>query len=172
MIDFVMAAWVGVIGACVGSFLNVVAHRLPRGISVVWKPSHCPQCGKPIRWHDNVPVVGWLRLRGRCRDCHEPIPPRYAIVEAVTGLLFFGIAYFDVLTPSTGAAGARRGGLPSEVAPVVDGGAVALVLYHGALASGLVLTALFVLDKTWTAARGLAVTALIAVLYFAPLALG
>jgi leader peptidase (prepilin peptidase)/N-methyltransferase len=76
VLDLVTALWLGLVGACVGSFLNVVAYRMPRGMSVVWKPSHCPRCGHAIRARDNVPVLGWLLLGGRCRDCREPISPR------------------------------------------------------------------------------------------------
>ena len=98
IIDLVTALWLGFLGACVGSFLNVVAYRLPRGMSVVWKPSHCPRCQHPIRARDNVPVLGWLLLRGKCRDCGEPIAPRYAIVEAIMGLAFFVLAYVELFT--------------------------------------------------------------------------
>jgi len=77
-----------ILGACVGSFLNVVVWRLPRGESLVTPPSHCPRCGHQLAWYDNVPVVGWLWLRGRCRYCKSPISARYPVVEAVTGLLF------------------------------------------------------------------------------------
>lgn len=78
----------GGLGLCVGSFLNVVAYRLPRGESVVRPPSACPHCGVEIRARHNVPVVGWLVLRGRCHTCTEPISARYPLVEAATGLLF------------------------------------------------------------------------------------
>jgi leader peptidase (prepilin peptidase)/N-methyltransferase len=74
-------------GAIVGSFLNVVAWRLPRGESLSHPPSHCPKCGKPIKPYDNVPVLSWLLLRGRCRHCREPISRRYPIVEGGTALL-------------------------------------------------------------------------------------
>ena len=84
----VVAALAGVLGLVVGSFLNVVAHRVPRGESVVRPPSACPRCGTPIRNRHNVPVLGWLVLRGRCYDCAEPISARYPLVEAATGLLF------------------------------------------------------------------------------------
>ncbi|HLL91241.1 MAG TPA: prepilin peptidase, partial [Tepidisphaeraceae bacterium] len=76
------------LGACVGSFLNVVVWRLPRGESLVSPGSHCPKCNTPLKWYDNVPVVGWLKLGGKCRFCREPISARYPIVEAVTGGLF------------------------------------------------------------------------------------
>ena len=98
LIDLLTALWLGFTGACIGSFLNVVAYRMPLGMSVVWKPSHCPNCKHPIRAHDNVPVLGWLWLRGRCRDCSEPISPRYAIVEAIMGLAFFGLAYVELFS--------------------------------------------------------------------------
>ncbi len=95
-IDLMTALWLGFIGACVGSFLNVVAYRLPLGLSVVWKPSHCPRCGHPIRARDNVPVLGWLILQGRCRDCGAPISARYALVEAIMGIVFFLLAYLEL----------------------------------------------------------------------------
>lgn len=75
------------LGACIGSFLNVVAYRLPRGMSISRPPSQCPVCGHAIRWSDNVPVLGWLRLRGRCRDCSSPIAARYPMVEAAAALI-------------------------------------------------------------------------------------
>jgi len=96
--DFITALWLGFTGACIGSFLNVVAYRMPLGMSVVWKPSHCPKCDHPIRAYDNVPVLGWLWLRGKCRDCGEPISPRYAIVEFVMGLTFFVLAYVELFS--------------------------------------------------------------------------
>jgi len=83
-----IAALAGVLGLAIGSFVNVVAHRVPRGESVVSPPSSCPACAHPIRNRHNVPVFGWLLLRGRCYDCNLPISPRYPIVEAATGLLF------------------------------------------------------------------------------------
>jgi len=106
-IDFITALWLGIIGTCIGSFLNVVAYRMPRGISVVWKPSHCPKCQHAIRARDNVPVLGWLILRGKCRDCGEPISPRYAIVELVMGLVFFILAYVELFS---GGANSNRNG--------------------------------------------------------------
>lgn len=77
-----------VIGCVIGSFLNVVVWRVPRGESVVSPPSACPRCGHAIRPWDNVPVVSWLVLRGRCRDCSAPISVRYPAVELGTGVLF------------------------------------------------------------------------------------
>ena len=76
------------LGACVGSFLNVVVWRLPRGESLVSPPSHCPKCNHRLAWYDNIPVFGWIFLGGKCRYCKVPISARYPIVEAITGLLF------------------------------------------------------------------------------------
>lgn len=82
-----------VLGLVVGSFLNVVAWRLPRGESVVSPGSHCPACGAPVRARDNVPVLGWVLLRGRCRDCGSPISVRYPAVELVTAVVFGLLAW-------------------------------------------------------------------------------
>jgi leader peptidase (prepilin peptidase)/N-methyltransferase len=91
-----------VLGALVGSFLNVVVHRLPRGESIVHPASRCPACGHAIRpWH-NVPILGWLGLRGRCADCGDRISVRYPLVELATGLLFALVA--ARFGPSTMAA--------------------------------------------------------------------
>jgi leader peptidase (prepilin peptidase)/N-methyltransferase len=83
-----------ILGASIGSFLNVVVHRLPAGISLWFPPSRCPQCQRRLKIYDNVPVLGWLWLRGRCRYCHCRISGRYPLVEAGTGLLFVAIALF------------------------------------------------------------------------------
>jgi leader peptidase (prepilin peptidase) / N-methyltransferase len=88
---------VGVFGLAVGSFLNVVIHRVPRGESLVRPGSHCPRCGAPVRpWH-NVPVLGWIVLRGRCADCRAPVGVRYPLVEFGTGVLFLalGVRFLD-----------------------------------------------------------------------------
>jgi leader peptidase (prepilin peptidase)/N-methyltransferase len=71
---------------CIGSFGNVFLHRFPKGISVVWPDSFCPQCGHKIRWRHNIPVLGWFLLRGRCHDCGKAISPRYPLMEASFGL--------------------------------------------------------------------------------------
>lgn len=82
------------LGCCVASFLNVCIWRLPRNESVAWPPSHCPNCNARIRWYQNIPVVSWLALRGRCANCHEPISVRYTVVELLGGILFL-MAYFQ-----------------------------------------------------------------------------
>jgi leader peptidase (prepilin peptidase) / N-methyltransferase len=86
-----LIAGAGALGALVGSFLNVVAWRVPRGESIVKPRSRCPQCETQIKARHNVPVISWLALRGRCAYCANPIPARYPLVEALTALLFAAV---------------------------------------------------------------------------------
>lgn len=88
-----LALLVGAVGLLVGSFLNVVIWRVPRGESVVSPRSRCPQCGHEIRGRDNVPIISWLLLRARCRDCGTHVSARYPLVEFVTGVLFGLLAW-------------------------------------------------------------------------------
>lgn len=102
-----MPDWFGllvvfVFGAVIGSFLNVVIHRLPREESVIFPDSACPKCGNKIKPYDNIPILGWLMLRGKCRSCKAPIPVRYPAVELLTALLFvltFWQIGFNVFLP-------------------------------------------------------------------------
>lgn len=94
----------GVFGLVFGSFANVVIWRLPRDESLVAPGSHCPRCGTPIRPYDNVPIVSWLLLRGRCRDCAEPISWRYPAVEATSGVLWIAAGVRFGATPRTAVA--------------------------------------------------------------------
>lgn len=87
-----LPALAGVLGAVVGSFLNVVIHRVPAGLSVVRPPSACPACSSPVRAYDNVPVLSWLVLRAKCRDCGAPISARYPLVELGTAAAFVVVA--------------------------------------------------------------------------------
>ncbi len=87
-------------GLCLGSFLNVVAYRLPAGISLVTPPSACPGCGAGIRPYDNVPIVSWLLLGGHCRACDTPISPRYPLTEAMTGALFAAVVIAEGASPA------------------------------------------------------------------------
>ena len=96
MIDVFSDAWIvsalaGLVGLMIGSFLNVCTLRWPEDESVVFPGSHCPKCGEPIRWYDNVPVLGYVLLRGRCRACREPISLQYPLVELATGLVWAGM---------------------------------------------------------------------------------
>lgn len=93
-----MIAAFGLLGLLVGSFLNVCIHRLPRGESLLWPASHCPSCQRPLAWYENVPLVSWLVLRGRCRSCGAPISLAYPLVEAATGLVCAGAALVYGLT--------------------------------------------------------------------------
>ena len=88
--------WLFAVGGAVGSFLNVVVYRLPKGISIIHPPSHCPKCGEAIRWFDNVPMVGWIALGGRCRHCQSKISIRYPLVEAFTAALFALLAFVEM----------------------------------------------------------------------------
>ncbi|MBE9208354.1 prepilin peptidase [Nostoc sp. LEGE 06077] len=79
------------LGASIGSFINVVVYRIPAGLSILWPPSRCPHCLNQLKAYDNVPVLGWLWLRGKCRYCKNKIAVRYPVVEAITGLIFVAI---------------------------------------------------------------------------------
>jgi leader peptidase (prepilin peptidase)/N-methyltransferase len=87
-----LTAFAGVTGLSIGSFLNVVVYRVPRGFSIVRPASACPGCGAEIRARDNVPVLSWLLLRRRCRDCRASISARYPLIELLTGIAFVGVA--------------------------------------------------------------------------------
>ena len=126
-----LAVWLFALGGAVGSFLNVVVYRLPLGLSLVSPGSHCPVCKHPIRWHDNLPIVGWFLLRGRCRDCRTRISFRYPLVEAVTAVLFLtvGMADGDRLAGSEGF-----------------GMMLGLTAYHGMVLATLLVAALIQYD--------------------------
>ena len=100
-VDPVLAVAIFVLGLAFGSFLNVCIYRLPRDLSVIHPRSACPQCERPIALYDNIPVLSWLILRGRCRNCRLPISPRYLIVELLTGTLFLACYAHFGLTPVT-----------------------------------------------------------------------
>lgn len=97
--QLIVAFALGVIGLSLGSFLNVVAYRIPRG-QTPWSPkrSHCPSCDAEIRARDNIPVISWILLRGRCRDCGEPISWRYPAFEALTAALFAAVGWHEGLS--------------------------------------------------------------------------
>ena len=120
----------GLLGLAVGSFLNVVVWRVPQGTSVVSPPSACPSCGHPIRARDNIPVLSWLLLRGRCRDCSAPISVRYPLVELGTAAAFVLVALkFELTWP-----------LPAYLYLAAVGIALALIdLDHQRLPDALVL---------------------------------
>jgi leader peptidase (prepilin peptidase)/N-methyltransferase len=162
--DFVTALWLGFTGACIGSFLNVVAYRWPLGMSVVWRSSHCPKCDSSIRARDNVPVLGWLMLRGKCRDCGAPISPRYAIVEAVVGIIFFVLAYVELFSGGRGLS-ENRGA--AQIVWNPDWPIIGLYVFHCLLASVAVTLVLMRLDKNISQLRLL--LSLIGVVFLWPL---
>lgn len=88
--------WFTFLGACIGSFSNVVVWRMPRGMSLSHPASHCPQCGHPIRWYHNIPLLGWCVLRGRCADCHQPIPVFYPLVEGTVAMFFLCVMIWQI----------------------------------------------------------------------------
>ena len=159
------AAIAAVFGAILGSFLNVVIHRLPRKESLSKPRSRCPECGTPIKPWDNVPIVSWLVLRGRCRNCGARISPRYPLVEALTAALFaavvlsegadedvwLGLAFVLVLVPVTFIDLDHRI-IPNKITAVGAVAAIAIVaatrtddlvehLIAGAAAGGFLLIA-------------------------------
>jgi leader peptidase (prepilin peptidase)/N-methyltransferase len=101
-----MVVFAAVFGSVIGSFLNVVAYRMPARRSIVSPPSACPHCGSRVRGYDNIPIISWLVLRGKCRDCRAPISVRYPLVELGTALLFLAVtlAFLPTLFPTTAAA--------------------------------------------------------------------
>ena len=98
MLHAIVAGYAFFFGATIGSFLNVVVYRMPRGLNIVRPRSRCPVCATPIALRDNIPVFSWLLLRGRCRCCATRISPRYVLVELAVGLLFVGLLYVEVIS--------------------------------------------------------------------------
>lgn len=98
--DVVAVAFAFAVGAILGSFLNVIAHRVPAGESVVWGGSRCPHCRAPVRPVDNVPIIAWCLLGGKCRDCRGPISPRYPAIETACGLGVAAVAAADLAAGS------------------------------------------------------------------------
>lgn len=150
-----LAAVVGALfGAVIGSFLNVCIVRLPAEQSVVSPPSRCPRCGKPVEWRDNIPMVSWLLLGGKCRGCREPISILYPLVELATALIWAGVAWhyglsldalkgalFGTLLLGIALTDAREYIIPNEFT-------------FGGLAIGLVLSAAGGLDSVLAALVG------------------
>jgi len=97
--DWFVLVSVLLFGACIGSFLNVCIYRLPRGESLVWPGSRCTSCGRALSWFDNLPILSWAALGGRCRTCRAPVSAMYPIVEATTALAFVGGYLLYGITP-------------------------------------------------------------------------
>lgn len=154
--DLVVIGLLLVIGGNLGSFLNVVVHRLPRGESVVHGGSHCPSCGSAIRWHDNVPVLGWLLLGGRCRDCGAMIAARYPLVEAVGAIVIGGVAAAELLSGGRTLPGAAFGVVRSGADNLLlrpDPLLIAVAVLHGWLLFNLLLGAAVETDRRVVPAR-------------------
>ncbi|WP_236048212.1 prepilin peptidase [Paractinoplanes ovalisporus] len=159
---------VAVLGLAVGSFLNVVIYRIPRDESLVHPGSHCPACGHAVRHRHNIPVFGWLLLRGRCADCKTPISARYPLVEAGTAVLFVAVAakfgfswelpaylYLAAISVALGAIDLDVMRLPDKI--VLPSYAVALVLLSPAV----------IAERSWSAAgRALLAAVVLYVGYF------
>lgn len=126
----VAAVAAGVFGLLIGSFANVVVYRVPAGMSVIAPASACPRCGRSIRAWDNVPVLSWLLLRGRCRDCREPIAARYPLVEGGTGALFAVAAAWWWLAQLGGGDAALVGSTPVLISRLI---VLAAFLYLAAI---------------------------------------
>ena len=145
LLPAIYGTWLFVLGGAIGSFLNVVVYRVPRGMSLIRPGSHCPACNRPIRARDNLPVLGWLLLGGRCRDCKARISLRYPLVEAITGSAFVlvGLAdgFFQAMIPRDclgDTIGSRPGLFAMEPADAGFLVAFHLVLLCTLLASGLI----------------------------------
>jgi leader peptidase (prepilin peptidase) / N-methyltransferase len=143
-----LVGWFFVLGAVIGSFLNVVIYRLPRGMSLISPPSHCPACNHRIRWSDNIPVLAWLALRGKCRDCRSPISVRYPAVEAATGCMFALLAamvfFFDGANlPAREMGEASSSGTPAWTLTQL----YPILLYHLLLLCTLFAAAMIEIDR-------------------------
>ena len=150
-----VAVAAGLSGLVVGSFLNVVIHRVPAGASVVSPPSHCPACGEGVRPRDNVPVLSWLLLRGRCRHCGAPISARYPLVEAATGVLFAVVALHFGATAETVAFCVMVAGLVAVTAVDLDCRRIPtpILVATAALGAPVLVVAAVVRDEPWPLVR-------------------
>ncbi|MGI9518839.1 MAG: prepilin peptidase [Pirellulaceae bacterium] len=150
VMETMIALWFFALGGMVGSFINVVVWRMPRGVSVVSKGSACPWCTAKIRLVDNVPIFGWIKLGGRCRVCRLPISPRYPIVEAVFASMFLVLFFVEVAT----AAGNLPGGpwyRSRGILQVILGArwdVLAVYAFHITLVTMLLTWTLMVFDRS------------------------
>jgi leader peptidase (prepilin peptidase)/N-methyltransferase len=123
-----IAVALGAFGSLIGSFLNVVVYRVPAGLSVVSPPSACPNCGHAIRGHDNIPMLSWLLLRGKCRDCATPISARYPLVELGSAVFFAVVALRFVPVVDLGGSGLVTAAGVVQVAAFLYLAAISLAL--------------------------------------------
>jgi leader peptidase (prepilin peptidase)/N-methyltransferase len=162
----VFTIYLFVVGACVGSFLNVLIYRLPRGQSLWWPPSRCPQCEHRLAWYDNVPVLGWILLGGKCRYCGKGISGQYPIIEFVTGAMF---AFYYWMFFVKGVGPCARPDFLSPPMEMIFGMPQAprsiwpiyfldMILLSGLLAASVIDAELFIIPASipwWTAAIGI-----------------
>lgn len=148
LVPFVIT--VGLFGLIIGSFLNVVIYRVPAGISLL-RESRCPTCTEPVRWYQNVPVLSWLLLRGRCGSCRQPISARYPLVELATGIAFAAIAWGWIALGADAAPGAQT---PLASFEATFGAIAAADGTAGPLAGRALVLVAFL----WFAATGIALT--------------
>jgi leader peptidase (prepilin peptidase)/N-methyltransferase len=146
-----MATWVFVFWSLIGSFLNVVVHRLPLGQSVVLGGSRCPRCHGVIKWHDNLPVIGWLHLNGRCRSCDLPIASRYPVVESICAGLGTAIYFRELLSGGANLPGRvpdfQHGGV-LRLFPSPEMDLIGLSLYHCGTLCVLLVWGLIAWDRS------------------------
>lgn len=145
--DVLVGCWFFAVGSSIGSFLNVVAYRLPRRLPWIGS-SMCPYCNTPIQPRDNIPVLGWILLRGRCRACRLPISARYPTYELLAGLMFLGIYVVEVWTRGANLPqeDGRSGDLFSMLVGTVDWETMALGLFHCAILALLLCIAMIQLS--------------------------
>lgn len=152
----IVAAVAGILGLVIGSFLNVVIYRVPAGMSLL-RESRCPRCDAPVRWYQNVPVLSWLLLRGKCANCRAPISARYPMVELMTGLVFAWIGVWWVV--GTGRLG---WGGPYDTVPAGPLGSFDSIVLALTRASGITgplgAQLLVLLAFLWFAASGISLT--------------
>ncbi|TFG49695.1 MAG: prepilin peptidase [Candidatus Brocadiia bacterium] len=129
--EWIWIVFVFAFGCCIGSFLNVVIYRLPRDKSLVKPPSSCPSCGKNIRFYDNIPLLSWLVLAGKCRFCKAPISPRYFVIELLTGLVFTAVFYLYFYR-----------GIIEKMPPFLDGGWIIYLMHIAMLGAFIAASAI------------------------------
>jgi len=147
-VESLTSLWFLAVGASLGSFLNVVVYRLPRRESVIWRPSYCPRCHSPIRLTDNIPLFGWVILRGRCRDCWLPISMRYPLVELAVGWMVWALAQRELISggASLPARAINRMAGATWVVWTPDWGLMAIFAYHTLMLLLITAWALMVWD--------------------------
>lgn len=154
-----IAAWFFIFWSLIGSFLNVVVYRLPMGQSVVHGGSRCPRCQTPIKWHDNLPVIGWLTLSGRCRACSLPIAARYPIVESVCAGLCTAVYFRELVSGGSNLPGRSPdpvyGGV-LRLFPNLSTDLVGITLYHCVAIAVLLVWGLIAWDRREVPGRSIA----------------